>query len=122
MPTTLGERQIAYVVHEVVRAYVEARGGYMTPWSDARPGERKAMLHVVRNVRRQPDTPPGERHAAWCDRRRAEGWRWGPVLDIEAKAHPSLMPWPELPEDDRVRECLMIGAVKCLMNPIPNQG
>lgn len=40
-------------------------------------------------------------HDAWAAGRLAEGWRYGPVLDREAKTHPDLVPYGQLPESER---------------------
>jgi hypothetical protein len=40
-------------------------------------------------------------HERWCRQRRASGWDYGPVRDDEARLHPDLVPWTELPEDRR---------------------
>lgn len=123
MPTTLGERQIALVVHHVLCAYDDATTGYSVPWDALSLPERKAVVNVVRNVKRaDPWATPAELHDAWVERRIAQGWRWGPTLSHENKAHPYMVPWEQLGERERVREHLMVGTVHCLMRPIPNQG
>ena len=40
-------------------------------------------------------------HDAWCHHRLAEGWRYGPRLDEEDRAHPGIVPFAELPESKR---------------------
>jgi hypothetical protein len=43
-------------------------------------------------------------HERWnVDHLRA-GWTWGPERDLKAKAHPSLVPWSELPEPERDKD------------------
>ena len=36
-------------------------------------------------------------HARWMQERVAEGWRYGPTRDDEARIHPDIVPWKELP-------------------------
>lgn len=40
-------------------------------------------------------------HESWCQQKREEGWRWGAEKDARKKTHPALLPWEELPEDER---------------------
>jgi ryanodine receptor 2 len=55
------------------------------------PDEVAAVLErLARNV-----------HDAWARERIADGWRWGPRREDGAKLHPSLVPYDELPEDEK---------------------
>ena len=40
-------------------------------------------------------------HDAWAARRVAEGWRYGPERDDEQRIHPNLVPYSELPSEER---------------------
>ncbi|HTP52223.1 MAG TPA: RyR domain-containing protein [Anaeromyxobacteraceae bacterium] len=40
-------------------------------------------------------------HEVWARGRLAEGWRLGPRRDEERKLHPSLVPYEELPEEEK---------------------
>jgi hypothetical protein len=40
-------------------------------------------------------------HEVWAQRRMAEGWRPGPRRDEARKEHPSLVPYTELPEEEK---------------------
>ena len=41
-------------------------------------------------------------HEIWAQQRLADGWRWGPARDDVRKLHPSLVPYEELPESEKV--------------------
>lgn len=44
-------------------------------------------------------------HDGWCDDLRRQGWmRDGPVKDPERRLHPLLVPWDELPEEERAKD------------------
>jgi hypothetical protein len=49
------------------------------------------------------DLAHGE-HDRWCSDLRSQGWRWGPTKDAARKLHPSLVPWSELPEEERDKD------------------
>lgn len=40
-------------------------------------------------------------HAVWSQGRIRDGWRWGPRRDDDAKAHPCLVPYDQLPESEK---------------------
>jgi len=40
-------------------------------------------------------------HQSWMDRKKQEGWRYGPEKDPRKKTNPSLLLWEELPEGEQ---------------------
>ncbi len=40
-------------------------------------------------------------HEVWAAERMREGWTWGPVRSDERKEHPCLVPYEELPEQEK---------------------
>lgn len=40
-------------------------------------------------------------HENWAAGRLAEGWRWGPARDDARREHPCLVPYEDLPEEER---------------------
>jgi ryanodine receptor 2 len=40
-------------------------------------------------------------HDAWARERLADGWKWGPNRDDGAKLHPSLVPYDDLPDEEK---------------------
>ena len=42
-----------------------------------------------------------DKHEVWAKRRMAEGWRYGPRRDEAKKEHPSLVPYKDLPEEEK---------------------
>lgn len=41
-------------------------------------------------------------HEVWAATRMAQGWTWGPERDDDMKRHPCLVPYDELPEEEKV--------------------
>jgi hypothetical protein len=41
---------------------------------------------------------PENNHDLWAQKRIDEGWRYGPTRDDDAKEHPDLVPYDQLPE------------------------
>lgn len=40
-------------------------------------------------------------HDVWAVGRMAEGWRYGPVRDLEKKTTPQMVPYEELPDSEK---------------------
>ena len=40
-------------------------------------------------------------HEDWCREKTAAGWKYGPEKDPKGKTNPSILPWDELPENDK---------------------
>lgn len=40
-------------------------------------------------------------HDVWAAGRRAQGWIWGPHRSDERKEHPCLVPYEQLPEEEK---------------------
>jgi hypothetical protein len=55
---------------------------------------------------------PGDLHEAWRQAREAQGWARGPRADSQAKTHPFLVPYADLPEAQRVRDRLLAVIVR----------
>jgi RyR domain len=41
-------------------------------------------------------------HEVWAQERMAQGWRFGPERNDRRKEHPSLVPYEQLPESEKV--------------------
>lgn len=55
-----------------------------------------------------------EQHEAWCEHKRAEGWVQGDVKDADAKTHPALLPYEELPEEQKAKDHLFRAVIGSL--------
>lgn len=47
-------------------------------------------------------------HEIWAQKRIDEGWSHGPRRDDEAKEHPCLIPYDELPESEKEYDRIMV--------------
>ncbi|MBR5674000.1 MAG: Ryanodine receptor Ryr [Muribaculaceae bacterium] len=55
-------------------------------------------------------------HEVWASSRIAQGWTWGPVRSDEFKTHPSLVPYEELPEEEKQYDRdTAVGTLKLIM-------
>lgn len=106
--------RIARVCHEANRAWRRAIGEEPGPGWDEAPLEqrvscRDGVLYALSGVR-----TPRAQHEAWLAERRAQGWTYGPVKDPDAKRHPCLVDYDELPENQRIKDYLFLGIVNAV--------
>ena len=112
----LTDAEIARVCHEANRAYCEVSGDFAQLSWDAAPEElRVSAVEGVRFARLNPDAGPREQHAAWARGREAEGWAYGIVKDPSARTHPALLPYDELPAQQRRKDALFLSVVRALL-------
>lgn len=54
-------------------------------------------------------------HEQWRRAKEADGWRCGPVRDGKARTHPDLVPWEELPEEERAKNVAFVRQLPSLL-------
>jgi hypothetical protein len=109
------KEEIARVAHEVNRAYCEALGDHsQLPWEAAPQWQRESALHVVEMHLNDPEAGPQASHQAWMAQKLVEGWKLGPVKNPAAKEHPCLVPFDDLPVEQKVKDYLFRGVVRAL--------
>lgn len=106
--------EIARVCHEANRAWQLATGdpAPSPPWEEAPGWQRDSAIDGV--VQALAGAGPVRLHESWCTRKRQEGWRFGPVKDPEARTHPCLVSYEELPDEQRRKDSLFAAIVGAL--------
>lgn len=108
---------IAEFVHEALSDWARLRGLPEYPsWSEAEEWMRASTIESVEHALAHPDAPPGAQHVQWMEQKIRDGFRWGENKDAEAKTHPMLVPFADLPEDERAKDAIVIALVKALTN------
>lgn len=107
--------EIAQVCHEASRALCESQGDpSQKPWGSAGPRQLFSATACVLHAQANPDATAADMHAAWCAGKRRDGWAHGPVEDAEAKTHPCLVPFEDLPPEHRRNDALFLAIVRAL--------
>jgi hypothetical protein len=105
--------QIARVVHEANRAYQQVLGETPAPpWDEVPGGRQRVVIGGVEKALAGDD--PEDLHNSWCEAMRADGWTHGDTKDDEVKVHPCLVPYDDLPEEQRRKDDLLISIVGAL--------
>lgn len=111
--------KIALVVHEANRAYCIGLGDYTQDrWENAPQWQRDSAIAGVRAVLDGSAKTPEEQHQAWCDHKVAEGWTHGPDKNAAIKTHPCLVPYDQLPEEQKRKDHLFRAIVLALTEAV----
>lgn len=106
---------IARVAHEVNRAYCEALGDTSQPsWEDAPDWQKSSAINGVKFHIDNPCAGPSHSHDEWMAEKLEAGWRYGPVKNAETKEHPCIVPYEELPVEQRAKDYLFRAVVHVL--------
>lgn len=107
--------QIAHACHEANRAYCFELGDYTQPeWIQAPAWQRDSAIVGVEKILNGEVTRPEQSHESWLAQKVADGWVYGPVKDPEKKEHPCMVPYEQLPEDQRRKDALFFAVVQAL--------
>ncbi len=106
---------IARACHEVNRAYCASLGDHsQLAWEDAPEWQRRSAVVGVEFTLANPDAKPSDSHESWLREKVADGWKYGPVKDPEAKEHPCFVPYDQLPAEQRTKDYLFQAIVRVL--------
>jgi len=100
--------------HEANRAWCLAHGDTSQPaWEDAPGWQRSSAINGVQGV--IAGNGPRESHACWLAEKEADGWKYGPVKDPEAKEHPCFVPYDELPPTQAAKDGIFVAVVRSVL-------
>lgn len=110
---------IAQVAHEINKAFCEAFGDTsQTEWILAPDWQRQSAFKGVLLHLTNPNAGPSDSHDSWLAQKVADGWVFGPVKDPEAKTHPCIVPYDELPPEQKAKDFLFRQTVHSLKDII----
>ena len=111
---------IARVAHETNRAYwFEIGGSSQKRWDEAEQWQRDSAVKGVKFALLNPDGPASAQHDAWNADKIRDGWVYGPQKDATKKTHPCLVPYLELPLEQRVKYYLFRHVVALFVGSRP---
>lgn len=107
--------RIARVCHEANRAYCESIGDDSQPsWNDAPDWQKSSAIKGVLFRIENPGATDESMHKSWWEQKIQDGWKYGPAKNPETKEHPCMVPYSELPSEQRKKDALFSGIVDAL--------
>lgn len=117
--------QIARVCHEANKGYCESIGDlsqktwddadmsiYQKTWDDAPDWYCQSAIEDV--TKAMDGATPEQLHESWCEAKKRDGWIYGRVKDSGVRTHPCLVPYAQLPEDQKRKDALFQAVVRAL--------
>ena len=110
-----GLNQIAYMCHQVNKAWCEANGDFSQKnWDNAEEWQRQSAINGVNFRLSNPDAKEDSQHNAWMEDKINDGWVYGELKDSEKKTHPCLVPFNSLPVFQQKKDALFCAIVDTL--------
>ena len=107
--------QLARIVHEANAALSESLGDSSQPsWDTAPEWQHNSSIEAVRFHLENPEAPPSASHERWMKERLEAGWRYGETKDVDAKTHPCLVSFDQLPPEQQAKDYLIKAIVDAL--------
>jgi hypothetical protein len=107
--------QVAQLAHEVNRSFCQLIGDNSQPsWEEAPDWQIKSALAGVVFRLSNPDAPASTQHDQWLNDKIADSWKYGKSKDPEKKEHPCIVPYEDLPIEQKIKDTLFIAVVSAL--------
>lgn len=107
--------QVAQVCHEVNRAFCIAMDDFsQMGWDNAPEWQRESAIKGVEFHITNPLAGPAASHESWMEQKLFDGWKYGEVKDSEAKTHPCIVDFEELPKEQQAKDYLFRQVVHSL--------
>ena len=103
----------AHATHEANRAYCRALGDdSQPPWDSAPEWQRTSAINGVAGA--LAGNTPEQSHEMWMAEKAANGWVYGPVKDPEKKQHPCMVPYSDLPPEQRAKDAIFVTVARAV--------
>lgn len=106
---------IARVAHEVNMAYCEGLGDKtQTTWEQALRWQQESAIEGVKLHLENPHAGAAASHESWMKHKLKDGWTYGRVKDPIKKEHPCLVPFCDLPQEQKLKDFIFRGVVRAI--------
>lgn len=107
--------QIARIAHEANRALCVSVGdNTQPPWEWAPKWQKESAIKGVLMHLKYPGTTPEQTHEAWMQEKKEAGWSYGSMKNPDKKEHPCMVPFDQLPLEQKIKDVLFAGVVATL--------
>lgn len=115
MPTPkITIERAARICHELNLVYCEELGDFSQPmWHEAPEWQVDSAISGVL-LHLSGDHGPEASHNAWMAEKERDGWTYGEVKDPDAKQHPCMVPFDQLPVEQQIKDVLFSQTVRAL--------
>ena len=108
--------KIARVCHEANRAWCECLSDKSQPlWDDAPDWQKDSAMEGVKFALSHLEAGVSAQHESWVADKLHDGWVYGAEKDPEAKIHPCIVPFDELPAEQQMKDRIFHGIVHAMI-------
>ena len=111
---TMKKEEIAKIIYEATRLETEWSKRSIQPekWEDKDEKFRKQFIDVIGKYLSLDKLPtPEEAHNSWVEAYKKMGWKYGRKKDASKKTHPDMLPFYDLPKDERDKDAIFLAVV-----------
>lgn len=109
--------------HEANRVYCESLGDKSQPfWEFAPEWQRTSAINGAAHALEHPESGPEQSHECWMREKSENGWTWGPEKNPETKEHPCMVPYSELPAEQRTKDAIFQATVRATAQELRGRG
>lgn len=109
----------AQIIYEATRLEAEWSKRSIVPevWEKRDDKFRKQFVEIIEKYLSQDKLPtPEEVHDSWMQSYLDMGWKYGKTRDVDKKTHPDMLPFYELPQDERDKDAIFLAIVWAIKN------
>lgn len=115
MDAVTTKSSIARLAYEATRTYYHLIGDVSQPqWGCAPQWQRDLYITEVEFHLKNPFAKPSAIHECWLQDKIDAGWVYGAETNPDAKQHPCMVPFSELPARRQIKDHIIAGLVKSL--------
>jgi hypothetical protein len=110
---------IAECIYEATRKEAEWSGRSIVPehWSKRDKKFKKQMIGIIQKYLALKKLPsPKEAHDYWMKAYLDMGWKYGKIKDSKKRTHPDLVPYNQLPKDERDKDAIFLAFIYFIRN------
>lgn len=102
--------KIAELIYEATRLEAEWSKRPIIPekWNNRDEAFRNQFVDIVRKYIQDGIPTPEEAHNSWMESYFKMGWKYGKERSVENKTHPDLIPFDELPKEERDKDAIFL--------------
>lgn len=102
---------LSELVHMTNKIYCESLGDFsQKDWADTPEDIKNSARHGVRDVIFNSSSPE-QTHETWYSFKKSQGWKYGPIKDPKKKEHPCLVPYKDLPVEQKFKDLFFVSIV-----------
>jgi len=105
--------EVARICHETNKAFCEINGDFsQAQWAQSPGWQKASAVNGVQFAIDNPEATAEDSHSNWLAVKEKEGWSYSEVKDPANLKHPCMLPYGELPEDQRIKDALFQAVCK----------